>query len=83
MTAFTDAVKASQSGLVYLVKAKEKKAGEDAWYYIQIDSKAKLPIFLEKVKTGLTLTDYGVVLYSGWGREPPEDIKQKIKERFG
>jgi hypothetical protein len=80
---FLDAVKASQSNMIYLVRAEEKPSGKPAWYYVRVHSKAKLPIFLEKVKTGLTLTDYGDVLYSGWGTEPPEEIKAKIKEQFG
>ena len=84
MSTFTSLVKASRSDLVYLVTAKEKPTNMDAWYYVQIESKSKVPIFLEKVKkTGLNLTEYGKVLYSGWGTEPPEDIKAKIKEEFG
>jgi hypothetical protein len=80
---FVDALKASKSDLVYLVRAKEKPSNEDAWYYVQVHTKQKLPVFLEKVKTGLNLTDYSDVLYSGWGTEPPEEIKEKIKEQFG
>ena len=83
MTHFASIVKASQSDLVYLAKGKEHKTGKDAWYYVQIKSKALVPIFLKEIKTGITLTDYGSVLYKGWGTEPPEDIKQKIKEQFG
>lgn len=78
-----DALKASRSDLVYLVRGKERASGKDAWYYVQVQNKAKLPVFLEKVKSGITLTDYAEILYSGWGADPPDDIRAKIKERFG
>ncbi len=84
MSSFLETVKASQSDLVYLVKSTEKPSGKEAWWYVQVESKQKLPIFLHKVKTtGLRLTDYGKILYSGWGAEPPEDIKKKIEDEFG
>ena len=80
---FLDAVKASQSDLVYLVRAPEKDSGRNAWYYVQVHSKQQLPIFLEKVKTGMHLSEYATVLYSGWGDEPSEDIRHRIEEQFG
>ena len=83
MSGFSALVANSRSNLVYLTKLKEEPSGKDAWYYVQVKNKALVPIFLKKVKTGINLTDYGTVLYSGWGTEPPEDIKQKIREQFG
>lgn len=83
MADFAELVTNSRSSLVYLAKLKEEPSGKDAWYYVQIKSKALVPIFLKEIKTGITLTDYGTVLYKGWGTEPPEEIKQKIKEQFG
>jgi hypothetical protein len=83
MHSFLQAVKASQSDLVYLVRGEEKHSQQAAWYYIQISGKAKAPVFLKNIKTGVNLTEYGIILHSGWGKEPPEDIKQKIKDQFG
>ncbi len=83
MPNFLQAVKASQSDLVYLAIGKEKQTQQPAWHYVQISSKAKVPLFLKNIKTGINLTDYGTILYSGWGEEPPEGIKQKIKAQFG
>jgi|GEM_PF-2605764 len=81
MASFMEATRASQSGLLYLVTAKEKPTGKEAWWYVLVHSKQIVPIFLKKVQTtGLSLTDYGDVLYSGWGKEPPEEIRQKVKE---
>ena len=76
------AVKASEKALVYFVKSKAKPNRAAAWYYVKLTHKLKAPIFLNKLKTGANLLDFGTVLYSGWGVEPPEDIKKKIKEEF-
>jgi hypothetical protein len=83
MSFYTSLVENSRSSLVYLVRLKEEPSELDAWYYLQVKSKTLESIFLKKIKTGINLTDYGTILYSGWGDEPPEDIKQKIKEQFG
>ena len=82
---FAELVANSRSSLVYLAKLKEAKSGADAWYYVQIKNKILLPIFLKEMETSqhIKLNNFGTVLYSGWGQEPPEDIKQKIKEQFG
>ena len=77
------AIRASQSELVYLARGKEKHSGNQAWYYVQVGSRAKLPVFLQKIKTGINLSDYGTILYSGWGDEPPEDVRVKIIQQFG
>jgi len=79
---FTEALAVSLNDLVYLIRAESKPSMQMAWYYVQLDSRLKLPIFLKLVKTGLNLKEFGIILYSGWGTEPPDDIKQKIKERF-
>ena len=60
-----------------------KHNGMDYWHYILVD-KQKLPMFKIASKSDfISLPDYGTILYSGWGVEPPEDIKQKIKEYYG
>ncbi len=51
------------------------------WHYVDID-KLKLPIFLNDIKNKnkIDVAQYGKILFSGWGKEPPEDIKKKIEE---
>ncbi len=80
---FAESVQNSASDLVYLARGPETASGKSAWYYIRIQSRMKLALFLKQIKTGLTLTDYGTILYSGWGEEPPPYIKQKIQDQFG
>ena len=40
-------------------------------------------MFLAAAKSGsLDVADYGEVLYSGWGQDPPADIKKKIDDQY-
>jgi len=78
---FAEKFKSSLGELVYLVRGKDK--GREAWHYVFLQ-KTKSSLFLAKLRQGsLDVADYGEVLYSGWGKNPPESIVQKIKERFG
>lgn len=70
----------SRSDLVYLVRGKDK--GRKAWYYVLVDP-MKLSLFLKKIETGsLNLEEYGEILISGWGTDPPETVKQRITSEY-
>ncbi len=78
-SSFTDQV-TRRSDLVYLVHGKDR--GRDAWHYVLVDQN-KLPMFLKQIETGtIDVALYGKVLRSGWGKEPPEDVKKAIEEEF-
>ena len=63
---------------IYLVSGKNK--GEQAWDYVQVD-KALLPLFLRGTNGGsLNVADFGLVLMSGWGKDPPEEVRKNITE---
>ena len=80
---FLSIVRSSHFHLVYLIKAKEKPSERDAWWYIQVKSKIHVPVFLRKVKTvGVDIPEHGTLLYSGWGKEPPQYVKRLIKKKF-
>ena len=65
---------------IYLVRGKDKS--KQAWHYVLVDED-KIEAFNAKVKSGnIDVADYGTVLYSGWGQDPPKDIKRKIGLRF-
>ena len=41
------------------------------------------PLFLKQSKTGcIDVAEFGEVLFSGWGSEPPQDIYQKVDALF-
>ncbi len=70
----------SNGDLVYLVRGKDE--GRQAWYYVLVD-RPKLPLFLARIDEGnLDLEEYGEVLFSGWGQDPPDDIVARIKAEY-
>ncbi|MDG7056466.1 MAG: hypothetical protein LKM44_03195 [Wolbachia endosymbiont of Meromenopon meropis] len=78
---FANATRRSRSDLIYLVRGKDR--GKSAWHYVLID-KNKREMFLAKSRTGsMDVADYGEILYSGWGEDPPQKIIDKINEEFG
>jgi hypothetical protein len=78
--AFVDKIQNSLGDLVYLVRGKD--AGKAAWHYVLID-KVKLPLFKQKLKSGsLDVSEYGKILYSGWGEDPPQEIVDEIKKQY-
>ena len=67
--------------LVKLVRGKDR--GCPAWYYVVVDEE-KLDDFKAKLAAGaIDVTDYGRILKSGWGEDPPKDIDRKIDLRCG
>ena len=55
-----------------------------AWYYVLVDED-KLQQFKETIAASkpINMADYGTVLCSGWGEDPPNDVKEKLKYQFG
>jgi hypothetical protein len=73
--------KVRDGDLVYLIRGKD--AGRPAWHYVQIDG-MKLRAFKRALATGsLDVSQYGEILKSGWGEDPPGDIVKWVKDRYG
>ena len=63
---------------IYLVRGMDK--GKQAWHYVLVE-KALLPLFLRRTNGGsLDVADFGLVLTSGWGKDPPEEVRKNITE---
>ncbi len=76
-----DPQKKSKADLIYLVKGID--AGSSAWYYVLVD-RLKLQLFLKALNDDIIhLENYGVILYSAYGDEPPADITDKLKNEYG
>ena len=81
-TSNVDKLKSSSSNLIYLVRGKDQ--GKAAWHYVKVRDKAILPIFLKKADGGpIDVSEYGEILHSGWGENPPEDVVKDIEENYG
>ena len=65
---------------IYLVRGTDR--GKPAWHYVLAD-KHLLGLFLKKANGGsLDVKDFGTVLRSGWGQNPPAGtIDQILKEK--
>ncbi len=76
-----DHEKKSKSDLIYLVKGID--AGRKAWYYVLVE-RIKLQLFLKALTEEIIhLENYGVILYSAYGEEPPQNITDSLKEEYG
>ena len=70
--------KENASERMYLVRGKDR--GKPAWHYVQVE-KGLEPLFLRRTTGGnLDVADFGLVLTSGWGEDPPEAVRKNIKE---
>ena len=59
-----------------------KDRSKQAWHYVLVDED-KVEAFKSKISSGtIDVADYGKVLKSGWGENPPKDISRKIDLRF-
>ena len=62
----------------YLVRGKEKHTGRAAWHYVLV-KKHLLGLFLKRTNGGsLDVADFGDVLGSGWGKDPPKGTGSKL-----
>jgi len=73
--------KRMKAELIYLVKGVD--AGRNAWYYVLVD-RLKVQLFLKALNDDIIhLEEYGSILYSAYGDEPPEDVTSKLKAEYG
>lgn len=76
-----DPQKKSKADLIYLVKGVD--AGSNAWYYVLVD-RLKLQLFLKALNDDIIhLENYGVILFSAYGDEPPQEVTNKLKAEYG
>ena len=65
---------------VYLVRGKDR--GWEAWHYVLVD-KDKVDDFKAKIASGtIDVAEYGKVLRSGWGKDPPKDVERMIDLQY-
>lgn len=76
-----DPIKKMQAELIYLVKGID--AGRNAWYYVLVD-RLKVQIFLKALNDEIIhLENYGKILFSAYGDEPPMEVTNQLKEEYG
>ncbi|XP_013380832.1 ankyrin-2-like [Lingula anatina] len=66
--------------IVYKVWGKDRE--RPACHYVLVKRKLFADFSVKLNVTILDVEDYGKVLHSGWGKEPPDDIVKKIQETY-
>ena len=62
-----------------------KVLGEPAWHYVLLDDNEEVQKkFRDKVASGgvVDVADYGQVLKSGWGRDPPNEVRHEVDKEY-
>jgi len=84
---FTSWNKKMESSRVYLVRGKDK--GRAAWHYVLLrDDDDLIAAFVERTQGAragsetIDLKDYGETLKSGYGRDPPNEVKDWIDKNY-
>ncbi len=76
-----DPKKKMQAEQIYLVKGVD--AGRNAWYYVLVE-RLKVQLFLKALNDDIIhLENYGQILFSAYGDEPPASITNQLKEEYG
>lgn len=66
---------------INLIRCKDKE-DRDCYFFVMC-SHQKVDSCMEDGETGrINLEDYGKVLESGWGKEPSEEIKQIMRDKY-
>lgn len=69
---------------VYLVNGLDNERGYAVWQYVMlVDDEVTVEMFKEAVKQGrVDVREYGQVLESGQGDDPPNEIKDKLEREY-
>ena len=60
-----------------------KYLGVYTWHYVRIDL-LKFPLFQKQLKSGvIDVSKYGDIIFSGWGMNPPDDIRKQVDALYG
>lgn len=66
---------------LFLVRGNDS-TGRKAWYYLQVQ-RGKVSQFEKQIATtSVKLTDFGQIILSGYGEDPPPDAIEKMKREY-
>lgn len=79
---FTRHVEGARAEHLFLVRGRDA-SGQKAWYYVLVDKSKRDAFRVREGQAFLKLTDYGDIIASGFGEQPPEDIRQQMLKDYG
>ena len=67
---------------LFIVRGKDR--GQPAWHYVLlVDDEDTITAFHKKLKEGsLDVANYGKIIESGWGQDPPNDFKEQMQRTY-
>jgi len=74
------AVNGGLKSKVFIVRGKDR--GRPAWYFVLLSNKSEAyeEQFLKQVKSGhIDTAEWGYRIESGWGEDPPQDLREKFR----
>ena len=81
--AFTQAVDQSRGDSIYLVHGGEDHTKQSAWYFVRVEA-TKIRAFLKAISGGeIDLEKFGAILESGYGKEPPYSVLERMRTQYG
>jgi len=73
-------VEGIRKNTLFLIRGKDND--KPAWHYVLVDA-FKIKELKDKEKgTNMDVTDYGTIVKSGWGTDPPAAIKEEIESKY-
>lgn len=78
---YADRVRGERGNNVFLVRGADS-TGRPAWYFVLVDP-AKRAAFRKAFSGTLELNAYGRVLASGYGADPPGDVRARMATEYG
>jgi hypothetical protein len=78
---FADRVRRERSDNVFLVRGNDS-TGRAAWYFLLVDP-AKKAAFRKAATGQVELNAYGRVIASGYGTDPPPEVRERMKTEYG
>ncbi len=69
--------------LLKLVQIKDKYGGGASWHYVLLHEPLRWKEIIRVKDCAVELGDYGRIVKSGRGKEPPSDVRREIEDEFG
>lgn len=70
-------------GIVHMINGKTGK-GENFYAYISVrPSRYEDFVLISRAKEQMDLHEFGEILESGFGNEPPADVRRMMEEKYG